>query len=344
MLTIQVLIENNFPPEDVQLATAHRADLNLSAEHGLSFWIEKDGHKLIFDTGKSGAFVGNAEQLGLDLSSAEALVVSHGHYDHGGGLRSLVERAHYQGPLWTGPGFFHTKRSSENPPPRYMGLDVDRLYLESRGISCHELERGTAPSTLQQGPLQGQEPAEKGTAKEILPGVYILGHFSRTHVDEPIAPRFTVDRPNCEPSCAAENQLAHGAKPLPPEANRQPADHMSLQADDFRDEICVVIPMSQGLVVVVGCAHPGLMNMLDTVQQVFHQKLFAVFGGSHLVEADEPRIIRTRDYLQQGGAALLALGHCTGPVALDMLHKELPQVVPLYTGARYQLEDAPGMV
>ncbi|AEJ18469.1 MBL fold metallo-hydrolase [Gracilinema caldarium] len=315
MLTIQVLIENNLPPE-VARPEAPQSEFpqpttarNFIAEHGLSFWIEKEGHRLIFDTGKSGAFVQNAELLGIDLSSAEALVVSHGHYDHGGGLRTLAETAHYRGPLWTGPGFFDPKWSNESPRPRYLGLDVDRLYLESCGISCHELERGNAPSILQQGAHQGQAQTRKGAVKEILPGIFILGNFIRTHADEIIAPRFTVVRSGIGQS----------------------------QADTFDDEICVVIPLPQGLVVLVGCAHPGLMNILDTAQQVFNQKLYAVFGGSHLVEADEPRIIRTRDYLQQNGAPFIALGHCTGPLAYDLLQQEIPHILPLYTGARYQL-------
>jgi len=306
MLTIQVLIENNLSPIACQSEEAQQKGPQpegpraLIAEHGLSFWIEKNGHGLIFDTGKSGAFVGNAKQLGIDLAAAETLVVSHGHYDHGGGLRTLVETAHYRGQLWTGPGFFNPKWSNESPRPRYLGLDVDKTYLESRGIQCRELETPTP-----------------GSIQEILPGIFILGNFIRTHIDETIASRFTVERPR---------------RGLPV------ADDYHQQADDFADEICIVLDMPQGLVVLLGCAHPGLMNMLDTAQQVFHKNLYAIFGGSHLVEADENRILATRTYLKQSSASLIALGHCTGPNAFAVLRQDLPALEPLYTGAQFHLE------
>ena len=58
----------------------------LLAEHGLSLWIESDRHKIVFDTGQTDVYLKNAQMLGLDLEQAQAIVISHGHYDHGGGL------------------------------------------------------------------------------------------------------------------------------------------------------------------------------------------------------------------------------------------------------------------
>jgi len=59
-------------------------DTSLEYEHGLSFFIEYDGHTLLFDTGQTGAFVRNAEVLGVNLMTLEKVVLSHGHYDHTG--------------------------------------------------------------------------------------------------------------------------------------------------------------------------------------------------------------------------------------------------------------------
>ncbi len=62
-------------------------------EHGLSLFIELDsGYKVLFDTGQGRLFCENAERLGIDLSSVDAVVISHGHYDHGGGLGCFFER------------------------------------------------------------------------------------------------------------------------------------------------------------------------------------------------------------------------------------------------------------
>ncbi len=56
------------------------------AEHGLAYWIEIGGRSVLFDTGQGGALVGNAWKLGIRLEDAEAVALSHGHYDHTGGL------------------------------------------------------------------------------------------------------------------------------------------------------------------------------------------------------------------------------------------------------------------
>ena len=74
-----VLIEN----------TACREDL--TAEHGLSLYLEAGGQRILFDAGQSGAFADNAQKLGIDLSQVDLCILSHGHYDHGGGLKRFLE-------------------------------------------------------------------------------------------------------------------------------------------------------------------------------------------------------------------------------------------------------------
>lgn len=74
MLKVNILTDNR----------AHKR--NMLAEHGLSLWIEKDNTKILFDTGQSSVYLHNAGILGIDLTSANYIVLSHGHYDHGGGL------------------------------------------------------------------------------------------------------------------------------------------------------------------------------------------------------------------------------------------------------------------
>jgi 7,8-dihydropterin-6-yl-methyl-4-(beta-D-ribofuranosyl)aminobenzene 5'-phosphate synthase len=65
--------------------------LNCKSEHGLSLFIEFDERKILFDTGQSDLFILNAEKMGIDLSQVDYLIISHGHFDHGGGLKPFLK-------------------------------------------------------------------------------------------------------------------------------------------------------------------------------------------------------------------------------------------------------------
>jgi 7,8-dihydropterin-6-yl-methyl-4-(beta-D-ribofuranosyl)aminobenzene 5'-phosphate synthase len=94
-MKITVLVDNNENPR--------RPDLH--AEHGLSLLVETRGLQILFDTGASSLFLDNAGLLGLDLSRVSAVVLSHGHYDHGGGLAAFAAiNAHAR--VYAGPGAF----------------------------------------------------------------------------------------------------------------------------------------------------------------------------------------------------------------------------------------------
>lgn len=100
-MKISVLIEN----------TAR--DRCLCSEHGLSLLIETDGKRFLLDTGATGAFADNARKLGVDLATVDAVILSHGHYDHGGGLETFLKHnatapvylsAHAFGEYYNGSG------------------------------------------------------------------------------------------------------------------------------------------------------------------------------------------------------------------------------------------------
>ena len=98
---------------------------------------------------------------------------------------------------------------------------------------------------------------------------------------------------------------------------RQTEDGMVM--DDFPDEVCLVLESEKGLIMVVGCSHPGILNMIESVRERFGQPVYAVFGGSHLVEADEARLEKTMKILQDMGITFAGFNHCTGDTAQERL-------------------------
>lgn len=124
---------------------------DLSAEHGLSLYIETGDRKILFDMGQTALFSDNAQKLGIDLSAVDIAVISHGHYDHGGGLGKFLE-INKTAPVYISRYAFEPHY---NGTEKYIGLDIslknnDRLIFtgdeQSIGdnltlFSCNEKER-----------------------------------------------------------------------------------------------------------------------------------------------------------------------------------------------------------
>ena len=90
----------------------------LVCEHGLSLYIETGSKRILFDAGQTGAFGDNAEKLGIDLSRVDLAVLSHGHYDHGGGLKRFLE-LNAAAPVYINQSAFS---QCYNGPEKYIGL------------------------------------------------------------------------------------------------------------------------------------------------------------------------------------------------------------------------------
>lgn len=92
-----------------------------------------------------------------------------------------------------------------------------------------------------------------------------------------------------------------------------------IKTDTFEDEVCLVVKTEKGLVVIVGCSHPGILNMLTYIHEVFEQPIYAVLGGTHLVEADDERINITLDKFTEMGIKFIGLSHCSGDRAQEIM-------------------------
>ncbi|MBQ4600935.1 MAG: MBL fold metallo-hydrolase [Oscillospiraceae bacterium] len=103
-----------------------------AAEHGLSLYIETGSRRILFDAGQSGIFADNARKLGIDLSRVDLAVLSHGHYDHGGGLLRFLE-LNDTAPIYVNQ---HAPEPYFNAQDRYIGLSP--ALLESDRLSFVE--------------------------------------------------------------------------------------------------------------------------------------------------------------------------------------------------------------
>ena len=263
--------------------------LALRNEHGLSFLIEIETARtqILFDTGQSGNFIYNADLLNVNLAQTDKVVLSHGHYDHSGGLKAFVQTFGSNIELLVGTGFFTPKYGNNNGAWEYLGNNFNRAYLEQNRIHTTLINEDI---------------------KEIGPGVYVLTNFSRICDFEMPNKRFYT------------------------------YNGQDYEIDYFTDEVVIVLEVKAGLVVLLGCSHPGLVNILEAVRTRFHKPIHSIIGGTHLVEADTVRLERTFQYLQGLNLSSLGISHCTGEKATEYLKQTEERFFVNSTGTTISFE------
>ena len=102
--------------------------------------------------------------------------------------------------------------------------------------------------------------------------------------------------------------------------------------DTFSDEICMVLRGNDGLTVIVGCSHVGILNILSTVAKRFNEKIIRVSGGVHLLNADDERIGKTLAAIKNFGVRDLKLCHCSGEKICGKIDAEI-----LSTGSVFEI-------
>lgn len=253
------------------LIDAPEVATSMHAEHGFSALVTVTRgdarHTLLFDAGVSpNGMIENMDRLEVDPKDIESLVLSHGHFDHTGGITGLHERlGRANMPLMLHPAAYTNRRSappgrdpSPLPPP-------SRLALEGAGF---ELVEASDPSLL------------------FNDCVLITGEVPRVTEFEQGFPHFERE---------ADGQW-------------EPEPHL---ADD---QALIVNVRGQGLVVLSGCGHAGIVNIVQRAQALTNTAPIAgILGGFHLSgPVFEPIVGPTVDALRAFAPTMIVPGHCTG--------------------------------
>ncbi|MBN1862140.1 MAG: MBL fold metallo-hydrolase [Dehalococcoidales bacterium] len=238
-------------------------------EWGLSILVETGDLSLLLDTGQSISATNNADLLGIDLNCVDRIILSHGHYDHTGGLSYVLRRMVKTVPVTAHPDIWADKYSHrEGQASRYIGIPYRRHLLESLGASF-ELHR---------------EPVK------ISGGITTSGEVPMVTEFEEVESYLMV-------------REAGAFKP-----------------DELLDDQALIIETEAGLVVVLGCAHRGIINTLYHARRLTGvDRVYAVLGGCHLMDASRERVRLTIAALKEMGVRRLGVSHCTGlPAAFVM--------------------------
>lgn len=246
----------------------------LLGEHGFSAYIETPQGNLLFDTGQGMGLVQNAIRLQKDLRQVSQLVLSHGHFDHTGGLLAFIG-VHGPCDIVAHPDVlserFRWMPVGPEEKPVSIGIPWREAYLTTRGARFRWHKEFA----------------------EIAPGVCITGEVPRQTSFETGDPKFVVRQ---------DGQWG---------------------PDPFLDDYSLVLKTPRGLVVLLGCAHAGLINILDhVIARTGEDRIYAILGGTHLGFSPELQLESTISALKKYKVELLAVSHCTGQGPIARLASE----------------------
>lgn len=241
-------------------------------EHGLSLYIETENHKILCDTGASDKFIRNAEKLGVDLSAVDCAVLSHGHYDHCGGVGAfsiLNNKAKiYINSAAFGEYYHFMKNEKSILQKKYIGIDKKLLDLPNMVLT-------------------------KGDYK-INDEAFIL-HDVKAEKLQPLT--------NCSLKCVALNGVF---------------------CDDFAHEQYLEVKSANKTVLISGCAHKGIVNIIEAYKNFRGYAPDVVISGFHTVnrngysEREIKLIYETGKELMKYKTRFYTC-HCTGEKPYEIL-------------------------
>ncbi|MDO4554426.1 MAG: MBL fold metallo-hydrolase [Lachnospiraceae bacterium] len=261
-------------------------------EHGLSLWIETKNRVILFDTGQSGAFLKNAQKLGLDLREVDMVILSHGHYDHTGGLAEFLQ-------------------VNQKAKVYIRETALKKLYHVIKEDQIRDIGL----------PQSFMEAFEKDRDRFVL----TKGDVT---LEEGISLFTNVTKRKCYPG--TNLVLKCGEK---------------LEQDLFDHEQNLILSEEGKDYLICGCAHNGIINIIEEYEERTRRKAQAVIGGFHtgrksgLTQEDMDNLQKIGAILKersnQEGPYLYYTGHCTGQESYDILKSQLgDHLKELSTGSK----------
>ncbi len=271
-MIIKTLIENTSLSE------------NYASEHGLSLYIETKNHKLLFDTGASSLFLENAKKMGVNISEIDLVVISHGHYDHGGGLKEFL------------------KLNS-----------IAEIFINQKAFDKHIANR------------PGGEKAYIGLDRGLLSCDRFVFVGDSIVIDNELQLISNVK---------GDKLISLGNQDLFMESE------VGLVKDNFEHEQNLIIKEDAKTVLVAGCAHNGIVNIIEYIVATENIQISHVIGGFHLYnrltkksEASE-LISQLGDYLKNTSFKYYTC-HCTGIESYKRLKEIMEEKIQyLSTGSQ----------
>lgn len=255
----------------------------LAKEHGLCLYIETKVCKMLFDVGQSDAFIDNAQKLGVDIEAIDVLVISHGHYDHGGGLKRFLE-VNTKSKIYLAKEAFDQYYSEQaDKTMKYIGLDQS-LKVNDRFIFVKDSMKVCDCLTV----FKNQS--------SIAP--------------PPLLNRYLYKKVNGD-----------------------------IVRDDFTHEISLIVTCEGKSVLIAGCAHCGILNIIDTYKKHTGAEPNVVVGGFHLSSGSRSEMASQatiKGLIRQFATTKTEYYtcHCTGVKPYEMMHEALGQQLSYLSGGK----------
>lgn len=265
-MIIKVLVENTAISEEY------------GKIHGLCLYIETQKHKILFDLGPDKLFLENAEKMGVKIEEIDTVVISHGHYDHGGALGLFLQHNHRA-------RIYVHKKAFDGHFTKVLGLLYIGVGLDA-SLASHE------QIILTEGNLELDD--------ELL---------LITDVKE---------------------------RELFPQSNRSlyTVENGKKLRDDFTHEQSLLIREGENEVLLAGCAHCGIVNIVNRANRDLGEPVTHVIGGFHIWKDKSPELVRDIAQRLKGHDIRYYTCHCTGQKNFALLQEEMKeqiQYVPVGT-------------